>query len=338
MSVIPTTRAVRLIPILEGLRELSHPVERELRAANLPSGCDSDPTALIPLYQFWRFAENASLRTGCLALLAQSIERTSLENLVASRLVLRSPTLRHVLKSFCRYSAMEARFSWFWMEPGENEAWFRYSVRDVEESRCNVFLQIGALARMQRIVRALIPSWRPARIFVRSPAIGDLASELELLGWSNVRFAAGFTGFPIPDAMLDLTSGPDRRDVCTQEDIDPAAAAQTRMPRTFSESLRCLMTSYRQDQWLSIERAAELAEVSQRTLQLRLAEEGLTFREICDECRMQVAVKFLRTSDTPLDVVAREVGYADRSVFSRAFHRWAGVNPSDFRRNLKSHP
>jgi AraC-like DNA-binding protein len=68
-----------------------------------------------------------------------------------------------------------------------------------------------------------------------------------------------------------------------------------------------------------------------RTLDRRLRERGLLFRELSAKARFQLARQLL--TDTRLSVtdIGLALGYADISVFSRAFSRWSGLPPSDWR-------
>ncbi len=79
--------------------------------------------------------------------------------------------------------------------------------------------------------------------------------------------------------------------------------------------------------------ARELA-VSVRTLHNRLAEEGQNYQEILDETRQKLAQQYLRTSHHTVGDVAFLLGFSDFSNFSRAFKRWTGQTPSDYRKEM----
>jgi AraC-like DNA-binding protein len=77
--------------------------------------------------------------------------------------------------------------------------------------------------------------------------------------------------------------------------------------------------------------AAEAAGMSVRSLQRRLASEGLTFSQLIDEVRFEMAVPQLRDPDIRLTDIALSLGYSDPAHFTRAFGRWGGVSPSEYR-------
>jgi AraC-like DNA-binding protein len=71
--------------------------------------------------------------------------------------------------------------------------------------------------------------------------------------------------------------------------------------------------------------------LSERTLKRKLAELGLTFSEMLDEVRKRDACKLLEETNLTVDEVALRLGFQDRSNFTRAFRRWMGTPPSQYR-------
>ncbi|HKV99313.1 MAG TPA: AraC family transcriptional regulator ligand-binding domain-containing protein [Vicinamibacterales bacterium] len=81
--------------------------------------------------------------------------------------------------------------------------------------------------------------------------------------------------------------------------------------------------------------ARELA-TSGRTLQRRLADEGVSYQELLDEARKEAAARYLRASALAIGEVAYLVGYSEPAPFHRAFKRWYGVTPEMFRKRRDS--
>ena len=99
-----------------------------------------------------------------------------------------------------------------------------------------------------------------------------------------------------------------------------------------SAAVRKVILGTRRTEWLSIDRAAALADISVRTLQRRLAEEGSVFSELIDEVRVEVAVEMLKNTEASLVEIASETGYSRVSNFIRAFRRRTGKTPAELRR------
>jgi AraC-like DNA-binding protein len=72
--------------------------------------------------------------------------------------------------------------------------------------------------------------------------------------------------------------------------------------------------------------------VSKRTLARRLQQEGTAYRQIRDQLLAELAVRHLRDSGLSVEATAALLGYHDAANFRRAFKRWLGQTPRDFRR------
>jgi AraC-like DNA-binding protein len=76
--------------------------------------------------------------------------------------------------------------------------------------------------------------------------------------------------------------------------------------------------------------ASELA-LSARTLNRQLAAEGTTYQRVLDDLRRDEALRLARDEQRPLKAIAAAVGFADPRCFRRAFKRWTGTTPQQFR-------
>lgn len=86
---------------------------------------------------------------------------------------------------------------------------------------------------------------------------------------------------------------------------------------------------------LSKEQVAERLGMSSRTLHRLLEAEGLSFTPMSNAAREQLARAALRDTDDTLAEIATYLGFADESSFSRAFKRWTGVTPGEFREHSR---
>jgi AraC-like DNA-binding protein len=76
--------------------------------------------------------------------------------------------------------------------------------------------------------------------------------------------------------------------------------------------------------------AAQLG-MSERTMQRRLKEEGTSYQEILDNTRHYLARELLRSTRVPLTDVALQLGFSEPSTFFRAFKKWEGMTPGQYR-------
>jgi AraC-like DNA-binding protein len=82
----------------------------------------------------------------------------------------------------------------------------------------------------------------------------------------------------------------------------------------------------------SFDSIAERLKMSPRNLRRRLQEEGTSFRELVDEVRAQVAIKYVRDTSLSIEDVTYALGFNDASAFRHAFRRWTDAAPYEFRR------
>ena len=78
--------------------------------------------------------------------------------------------------------------------------------------------------------------------------------------------------------------------------------------------------------------------LSPRSLQRRLDEAGTSFAEILDTAREERAKVFLRAGDVSIAEVSWLLGFAEQSAFTRAFRRWTGRAPTEWRRERGKAP
>ncbi len=81
-----------------------------------------------------------------------------------------------------------------------------------------------------------------------------------------------------------------------------------------------------------VKSVAAMVRVSSRTLQRRLFDEGLSFADLIAQARCDLAQRMLEDPVRKVVDVALDLGYSDHAHFTRAFVRWTGVSPRDFRR------
>ena len=75
--------------------------------------------------------------------------------------------------------------------------------------------------------------------------------------------------------------------------------------------------------------------MSVRTLHNRLADAGTTYQHLLDTTRQNLAEQYMKQVNVSVSEVAYLLGFSDCSNFSRAFHRWTGQSPSDYRDSVR---
>lgn len=102
------------------------------------------------------------------------------------------------------------------------------------------------------------------------------------------------------------------------------------------QARRIMYHQAKQGLFLNRDQLADLLSCSHRTLTRKLKSEGLSFQGLLDDVRFSMAKEMLSQSSKSTKQVANHIGITNSAVFCRAFKRWSGMTPSEYRVGLKS--
>ena len=152
-----------------------------------------------------------------------------------------------------------------------------------------------------------------------------------------MRFAAERDGLEFE--LSDLTAGNRLGDAQISaffdQHLDDRIANQLPEDR-LEQQVRTAVTQSHSEGTPRITDVASRMGMSSRTLQRRLAAEGHVFGNLVESARRDLAEGLLRRTEYSLAEVAFLTGYAEQSTFSRAFKRWNGRTPAEYRRSAQS--
>lgn len=84
---------------------------------------------------------------------------------------------------------------------------------------------------------------------------------------------------------------------------------------------------------LNDKKVAESLFMSSRTLNRKLASEGVTYKQILENVRQSLAREYISNDNISLIEISYLLGFSDQSAFTRAYKRWTGVAPGKARKN-----
>lgn len=96
------------------------------------------------------------------------------------------------------------------------------------------------------------------------------------------------------------------------------------------EQLQALLMKTLPGNQATLKEIAKMVNISERTLQRKLKEEGTSFKAILTQVQIQLAKTYLK-QDLPTDEIAYLVGYTETSSFLRAFKKWTGQTVNQFK-------
>jgi AraC-like DNA-binding protein len=194
--------------------------------------------------------------------------------------------------------------------------------------RCigDLFTLVITLNTLRRLIG---PTWHPVELQLMEGAESMLKGQA-VFGDARVITGERYTSFTIasPDLQrrIPASSGrAARRREC-------ATTAFRNMPVDFRSSVEELIVSLMPDGGPSIRVAAEVAGLSPRTLQRRLAEAGTSYSDLVAVARMRMAKQWLAESSMSINEIAASLGYHKASNFARGFRRVTGLTPTAYRK------
>lgn len=84
------------------------------------------------------------------------------------------------------------------------------------------------------------------------------------------------------------------------------------------------------------EDTAKQLNMSPRTLQRKLAEAKLTYQQLVDDTRKDLALRYIDDAKRSVSDITFSLGFSQPSAFTRAFKRWTGATPTDYRASRSS--
>lgn len=322
---IPVIRAAAMVPLLKWLIADGYPVEAMLTEAGIGYVWVDDPYAPVPIRAVERFfvraAETEGPDLGC-----RVVTDTSLHDIAAlGAIALGARTPRESLTRVAAAMPFHCSHEFISITRGKDDSVIHeYWNMTLDPTAQHLFQQLVA-ALVQKLVSFANPD---TPVFTRLEIIPHPTRGLEhLRPW----FACDIR--PATRSRLDLTVRNAVLDTPYRQAARDRSVALQRLPwqrlqdGTLGQSARLLIRAMLREGSPTVEHLAELADMSVRTLQRRLAEEGLSYSGLVEEARRDVALAALCTAGDRIGDIAAQVGYAKHSSFSRAFRRWTGQAP-----------
>jgi AraC-like DNA-binding protein len=294
----------------------------------------TDPNVLVPLDKHCRLLECAARRRGddFIGLkIGTRVEPRDMGPLGYT--ILNSPTVLAALKSFVRYLRVYARGCEMELDVQGDTAYFKYRYTITDPSAVGRRQEAECTLAMLKHVVELITSRKLEleAVGFEHPKPEDTSKHIRVFE-APLYFAQDVNFLKFKASVLDRET----------------AHAEHRLFEVLEEHLAQVLEALVEEDNLvakvgsaiaqslsngvpSIDEIAAALFMTKRTLQRRLADEGVLYNEYADEIRRKLAVQYVKDTKIPLTEVAFLLGYSHVSAFSRAFRRWMGQSPNAFR-------
>lgn len=181
--------------------------------------------------------------------------------------------------------------------------------------------------------RATEFDWTPLEVRFEHARPKDV-SEHERIFRAPVRFGKSVTQLVFDSSFLhlplveaDLTLGS-----LLERQAEELLKKSPRVEKTFANQVRRLMReNLSAGSELRMETVCRNLGSSRRTLQRKLTEEGTTYQKLLEEIQCEMSKSYLRQPGITICEISDSLGFSESSAFHRAFRRWTGQTPKEFR-------
>ena len=324
-----TIRAVQ--PVVAAVEALGYDADKMLSTCGIERAILTDADGGIPHQAMMMFWQEALTTTGDDHLGIHLAEATPIDTLgVHAYAALSSPTLREAYRRACRYQRLIHQVTDLRFDEEGDDGVLRHALpggrpipRHPAEFLVTLWMRLG---------RMVVGSdWSPGLVCFAHEAPSDIAEHARVFH-STIQFMSGRTAMIVPNQVLETPN--QRADpglVRVLDDYAERLLEQMPSNATLSERVRGQLMAELQGGVPTAEDVAKRLHMSVRTLHRNLSEEGTTFRQLLSQLRHERAATYLVDSRISIAEVAFLLGFNELSSFYRAFKRWTGTTPAEFR-------
>ncbi len=312
--------------------------EELCRQLEVDSRLLGDPDARLPtrkVQELWRLAIGLTGNPHLPLYLGQSVNLYAMGML--AYLLMHCPTLGEVLEKLCHYQDIACEGVRTTPEKHSEGCLLKLQVTDEE-----IVESSYALDSEMSVYRSMMGSltggaFSAEAIHFAYPLPGDREEYGRVFGTSQLHFRSAFTGIVFRQEMLRLpvlNANPALFPVFekhAREYLQKLKGSNTLSYRVRQEIYRSL-----KGEEPGLPSIARSLAMSERSIQLRLKEENVTYRQLLDEVRKETAISHLKEPNLSITDIAYLLGFSEPAVFSRTFRKWTGSTPQAFRRQNAS--
>lgn len=242
-----------------------------------------------------------------------------------------SLTFLEAYKALEKYIHLRSEAGTFSLEVNNQIAIIKYIPHIHGEDHCRQIsdLSLGIGCSLIRLYFG--KGWNPRAVYFQHQAPPDLA-PYTMLFHAPISFQQEFNGLVFDANLLKATIGTFEPEIKQFLGSYLDALKRSRK-RDIVSQVSLLIRDLLPKGACSLKNIAQLMGLKERALQRRLYKENISFQQILDQVRQQIAKEFLSSPNTNLTNLAQILGYADLSTFSKAFKLWFGTSPSHYKKD-----
>ncbi len=303
------------------------------RAVGLNPSVLDDPDNRFPFSQVVALYEYGARLTGDDDFGLHVGERTNVKMFdIVGYAVANSQTLGDAFDRAVRYHTIWNDGAGFKLEIIEGLAHLAYRYADLNGAECrqDSEMTMSLLIKFGRDVTGV--DWTPRKVCFQHAAPPDTSEHARIFR-SPVRFNMPAIEMVFEREILQLPLIAADPALCALLDRH-AEELLAKLPRKggLTDEVRHLLRQAINGGDASLEAISQQLNLSPRTLQRKLKEEHTSHQDLLDEMRRDLSVSYLREPEMAICEVAYLLGFSEPSAFHRAFRRWTGTTPREYRR------
>jgi AraC-like DNA-binding protein len=308
------------------------------RAVNFDPALIDDPDNRIPFSQLVAFYEHGARLTGDDAFGLHIGERAEPELFdVLGYVVIHSPTFGEAINRLIRYHSIWSDGAFYNLDIKGPRArlTYEYAAGLTGVRRHDSEMTLSILVSFAR--RGTGVDWTPQEVSFQHSKPESI-SEHQRIFRSRIHFDRPINELVFDSSLLALAMMKADPGLCVILDRH-AQELLSRRPRAggFINQVRQLLgQALKVGDEPRIETISQKLGISVRTLQRKLKEENTSHQDLLDELRSDLSKRYLQEPQLAICEVAYLLGFSEPSAFHRAFRRWTGVTPKEFRRGQVS--
>jgi AraC-like DNA-binding protein len=217
------------------------------------------------------------------------------------------------------------------LEPlGSEQTRFSFSDEEADIHSAAATVDAFSLAVLKLCRSARGTDMQALQVCLRHPDHGRAGEYVEAFG-APVVFDAEHDALVFDRADLIVPLPGENAELAHANDQVAERYLATLEPERVATAVRQLLIDMLPSGQASQQAVAKRLNKSLSTLQRQLQAEGMSFQKLRDETRQRLAEAYVRENRLSLAEVAYLLGFSDQSNFSRAFRRWTGYSPREFR-------
>ena len=243
-----------------------------------------------------------------------------------------SPTLGHALAELSRLLPIHQDNTMVTFHHSPGQCGVEYQVAGIRSGQVRQDSELSVAIMMQFCRSFLGPAWTPEEVhFQHNKPMGWRRKED--LFKAPVYYGQAANGIYFPSKCLaNKNPYADPNLLKILQPIADQRLAESLTKVSLLDRVQYQIERNLADENLSIRIVGQGLGVGYRTLQRRLNEEGLNFSELVDQAKRRRAQDLISDPSVSVTESAYMLGYSDSSAFSRAFKRWFGATPRNYRR------